>query len=198
MPLNDPVLDAPRRFTSECVLSTVGPDGAHDGQPCTDGPLSFAWDGTLEAYPDVFEPLLFERLSPESRRKTALRTPAALLFATWLDHLGGRTDDDGLADALERMVGALQDVALTQGLSATFGIVASNGQCLVTLRTGTDAPLPPLYTLASEGDDSPLPPTGRIIASEPTFPGPWISLDPHSLTIFTMEESVEGRDVDPE
>ena len=96
------------------------------------------------------------------------------------------------------MVGALQDLAISNEAHASFGIVASNGQCLVTLRTGTDGPLPPLYTVVAAGPETPLPPTGRMVASEPTFPGEWSSLEPHSLTIFTLEDVPGARDAEPE
>lgn len=194
VPVDDSILDVPRRFTSECVVANLGPDGDHAGQPFTHGPLVFTWDGVLEGYAEVFEPPLMERLSPEARHISAKRTPAALLFLTWLDHLQGRTDAESLADGLERMVGALQDLALTRGVAATFGVVASNGQCLVTLRTGTDATLPPLYTIVADSESEVLPATGRVVATDPTFPGAWTSLDPHSLVIFTLEDAVEGRD----
>lgn len=189
VPADDPVLDVPRRFTSECVVATLGPEGDYDGQPFVHGPLTFSWDGALEGFTDVFEPVLLERLSAEARAVSSRRTPAALLFLTWLDHLGGRTDADALADALERMVGALQDLAMTRQVGASFGIVVTNGQCLVTLRTGTDATLPPLYTVVATDASTPLPPTGRVVATEPTFAGSWTSLEPHSLTIFTLDES---------
>jgi len=195
--VDDPALDVPRRFASECVVAHLGPDGEHEGQPFTAGPLTFAWDGVLEAYADVFEPPLIERLSPEARHVTTRRSPAALLFSTWLDHLQGRTDADALADGLERMVGALQDLALTRRVAATFAVVATNGQCLVTLRTGTDQTLPPLYTIVASDGEGPLPNTGRVVATEPTFPGAWTSLEPHSLTIFTLEDAVSGRDAAP-
>lgn len=194
VPVDDPALDVPRRFASECIVAALGPEGDHEAQPLVHGPLSFIWDGELEAFAGTFEPALMERLSPEARGVTSRRTPAALLFMTWLDLLQGRTDADALADGLERMVGALQDLALTRQAAASFGIVATNGECLVTLRTGTDQTLPPLYTIVATDEGTPLPRTGRVVASEPTFPGSWTSLEPHSLTIFTLEEPASESD----
>ena len=193
VPADDPLLDVPRRFGAECIVASLGPGGGDDGQPFTYGPLTFAWDGDLEGYAEIFEPALMERLSPDARLATRHRTPASLLFMTWLDHLQGRTDADALADALERMVGGLQDLALTRQAAATFAVVATNGECLVTLRTGTDPTLPPLYTIVATDESTPLPPTGRIVATEPIFPGSWTSVEPHSLTIFTLEDHAGGR-----
>ncbi len=187
VPVDDPVLDVPRRFTAECIVAGLGPEGPEEGQPLVHGPLTFAWDGTFDNFAEVFEPVLTARLSATARRAVTARSVPALLFMAWLDLLQGETRPEAMADALERLVGSLQDLAVTHQSAASFAIVASNGQCLVTLRSGTDQTLPPLYTIVAD-DAGQLPETGRVVASEPTFAGSWTSLDPHSLTTFTLDE----------
>ena len=98
-------------------------------------------------------------------------------------------EDDGadaMATALEKMVERVNGLAQEAGVAASFAVVVSDGSCLVTLRTATQGPPPPLYTIVAE-EGAALPVTGRVVASEPLFPGAWSSLAPHSLVIFTVE-----------
>lgn len=180
-------LELAQGFSAECAMTSTGaqPDG--DAHPFRWGPLLFGYRGRLERYEEVFEAALLSRLSPAARAATRSRSPEAALFMTWLEMLQGNTDTDTLADGLERMVAAVQDLAVTAGAAATFSVVATNGECLVALRTGTDDDLPPLYTLVGS-DETAIPTSGRIVTTQQVFPGSWTSLEAHSMVIFTRDQ----------
>jgi hypothetical protein len=180
-------LELTRHFATECAMVSHGAGSTGEGQPFRWGPLLFGIRSRLDHYEDVFEPVLFSRLSPEARRATRSRSPEAVLFMAWLDALQGRTDSDALADGLERMVGMVQDLALTHEATATFSIIATNGDSLVTLRTGTVDELPPVYTMVVP-DEGLLPARARLVTTEQVLPGAWTSLEPHSMVIFTRDD----------
>lgn len=186
----DHLLEVPRRYGAQCAVASIrkadhlpaDPGGA---QPFAAGNYLFAYDGVLENYEEVFLRPLREGLSDVQYRALRGCSPEELLFATWLDAL----EDDGadaLATGLEKMVEKVHGLAQAAGATASFAVVVSDGSCLITLRTATQGPPPPLYTIVAE-EGAPLPSTGRVVASEPLFPGAWSSLDPHSLVIFTVE-----------
>lgn len=183
----DAILEVPDRTQSHCVVCHSGPQ-LGDTQPYRRGPVLFAFNGALER-PDAFEAALTARTSDRFRKATASRSTEALMFLTFLEQLGDRVEADDLADALEKMVGVVQDLATAHGTTATFSAVVTNGDCLVTLRTGTagsEAHLPPLLTLVATEQD-PTPTQGRWVCTEPAFPSTWTPLDPHSLVIFNRD-----------
>jgi glutamine amidotransferase len=190
-------LGVPRRFESECVVASLRraarlPAALAGHQPLSHGRYVFSYDGELERFEEVFMRPLRDRLSDE--RYQALRTTAVaeLLFATWLDALEDAEGPDAMASALEKMVGTVGDIAAAAGVGASFAVVVTDGQCLITLRAATQGPPPALYTIVA-GPDAPVPATARVVASEPLFPGAWSSLDPHSLVIFTVEPEPEDH-----
>ncbi|MBK6685174.1 MAG: class II glutamine amidotransferase [Deltaproteobacteria bacterium] len=188
---DDPFLSIPRRYSAECVLAI---QEAHNGprrgglQPLQSGPFLFLHDGQLDRYSEVYQRPLRERLSPARYAAVTSNDPSELLFQTFLDALGEQQSPEAIANALESMVATVQSIGAAANAGASFAVVVSNGQCLVTLRTATFGPPPALYTIVA-GDEAPLPATGRVVATEPLFPGQWSSLDPHSLVIFTVEPS---------
>ncbi|HJL43301.1 MAG TPA: hypothetical protein RMG48_18480 [Myxococcales bacterium LLY-WYZ-16_1] len=183
----DAVLEVPSREDSHCILAHAGVRPG-EAQPFRHGDLLFGFFGVLEA-PQAVESTLMARLSERSRAANLDRTPEGLIFLTFLDELRDRTEPDDLADALEKTVGVVQDLATGHGTAATFTAVVTQGDCLVTLRTGTsgtEAALPPLRTLVTT-DAGPGPAQGRWVCTEPAFAGDWTELDPHSLVIFTRD-----------
>ena len=191
-----PELEVPRRYPSPCALACVRrvaqpPPEVTDLQPFANGPFLFAYDGLLEAFGSVFLRPLRERLSPTRYQTLRGSTEAELLFATWLDALGQTGGPEASATALESMVSIVHDIAYAARVAASFAIVVTDGHNLVTLRTATQGPAPPLYTLVAP-PSAPVPATGRVIASEPLFPGEWTSLDTHSLVTFSVEHHEEA------
>lgn len=196
------LLEVPRRYSSECVVAGIRkarrlPAGRDGLQPFADGRFLFSFDGELERYEEVFLRPLRDRLSDEAYQSLTSNEPDELLFATWLDALRGQESQDaeGMAAALEAMVGTVGDIATAAGVTASFAVVATDGHCLITLRAATQGPPPALYTIVA-GADAPVPESARVIASEPLFPGAWSSLDPHSLVIFTLEAQDEAPEPD--
>jgi predicted glutamine amidotransferase len=188
---DDPFLDVPRRYTAECVIGAVRAQRRRDAlrpQPLEGGPFLFASDGNLERFAEVYLRPLRERLTPARYGLSQSADESELLFATWLDALGDQTGPEAMASALESLVTTVQAIGAPASANASFAIVVSDGQCLVTLRTATQGPPPALYTIVA-GEEAPLPATARLVATEPIFQGAWTSLDPHSLVIFTVEES---------
>ena len=192
------VLGVPRRYESECVVASLRkaahlPAATCGHQPLSAGPFLFTYDGELERFEEVFMRALRDRLSDERYQGLRTNGVAELLFATWQDALEDDGGPDAMASALEKMVGTVGDIAAAAGVGASFAIVVTDGQCLITLRAATQGPPPALYTIVA-GPDAPVPATARVVASEPLFPGAWSSLDPHSLVIFTVEPEAEQDD----
>lgn len=188
----DDQLDIPRRYFTECGMATLKGPGPlpvehSQQQPFQKDRYLFAHDGELEQFSEVFRRPLQERLSNHQYQGLLGHEASELLFATWLDALGEEEGQDAMANALEQMVSTVNDIAHNCGAGAAFGVVVTDGSCLVTLRTATHGPPPALYTIVA-GDNAPVPATGRVIASEPLFPGSWSSIEPHSLMIFTVQE----------
>ncbi len=185
------LLQIPRRYTSSCVVAGVrkagqGPVDISGVQPFRSGKYLFQHVGELDRFREVFQRPLAKSLSDERYQSLQGHSASELLFALWLDALGDGEGPEAMATALEQVIGRVQDLAATHDASASFAMVITDGSCLVTLRSATHGPPPALYTIVA-GDNAPLPATGRIVASEPLFPGSWSALDPHSLVIFTIE-----------
>lgn len=189
------LLDVPRRYRAECAVAEVrraelAPAELSGVQPFVSSSFLFAHDGALDRFDEVFRRPLAERLSDVGFAAAVGGTPSELLFATWLDALGESTGADAMAGALEAMVQTVTEIAMKANASAAFGVVVTDGHSLLTLRTATQGPPPPLYTIVAE-DDAVVPTTGRVVASEPLFPGAWSALDPNSLVIFTVTDEAQ-------
>jgi hypothetical protein len=172
-----------RRYQAEVALAALG-SGAP--QPLAHGRHAFVYEGDLARFEEVFARRLRERLGDEAFALAEGRGAAGLLFATWVDALGTSEGPEAMATALERMVEVVQQVGQERDAAASFAVVVTDGSSLVTLRTATAGVAPPLYTLVAE-EGAPWPASGRLVASAPLFPGPWVALEPHSLVIFTVE-----------
>lgn len=185
------LLEPARRYPAECAIGEVrralwsAPAELSGAQPFSANGLLFAHDGEVEQFEEFYQRPLLERLSDTAFALGAGATPSALLFATWLDALGDERGPDAMAAALEKMVGTVTEISTKSGAPASFAVVATDGNCLLTLRTATQGPPPALYTIVAE-EGAPVPAEGRVVASEPLFPGSWSSLEPHSLVIFTV------------
>jgi predicted glutamine amidotransferase len=181
-----------RRARSSCVLAELKkltngePDLVAGCQPFQHGGHLFLHEGELSKFHEVFERPLRARLKDDTHRKLKTGTCAELLFATWVDALGDKSGPDAVATALESMVNSVREIATAADAPAHFGVVVADGTTLVTLRTATHGTPPPMYTIVAD-EGAPMPKGGRVIATEPIFPGSWSSLDPHSLVIFTTE-----------
>lgn len=191
----DHLLEVPRRYASGCIVAEVrsverGPAELSGAQPLAHGPYLFAFEGTIERFDEAFLRPLMSELSHERFVRLRGRAPAELLFALWLDALDG-IGPDAMASALESVIARVQGLATDEDAPAALALVLTDGQCLLALRTATHGPPPPLYTTVAD-HRAPVPSSGRLVASEPTFPGPWQALDPHALIIFTVE-----RELDP-
>lgn len=184
----DEALGFVRRYGTECGMAALRNEEL--AQPLLADRYLFVHEGELEQYTEVFRRPLQERLSDKYYQTLKGHSAAELLFATWRDALGDDEGPEAMANALESMVGVVNDLAHAAGVGAAFGIVVTDGTCLITLRTATHGPPPALYTVVA-GENAPFPATGRLIASEPLFPGPWTSIEPHSLMIFTVEDEAE-------
>jgi predicted glutamine amidotransferase len=185
------VLKVARRYSSPCALASlrkVRPEDKDEPsfQPIQFQQYLFLYDGELAKFREVYERPMRSRLSDKAYRAIKSASPADLLFATWLDALGEQAGAEATANALEAMVNVVRETAGDKEAPATFGIIVADGSSLVTLRTATHGTPPPMYTIVA-GDGAPVPATGRVIASEPLFPGSWSSLDAHSMVIFSAE-----------
>lgn len=196
------LLAIPRRYKSECVVTAIHqifpPASAAAQQPFRSGRYLFTFAGELERYNEVFLRPLRDRLSDAAYQSLRTNDAEELLFVTWIDALRDIEDPtpEDLASGLEKMVSTVADIATAAGVTASFAVVATDGQCLITLRAATTGPPPALYTIVA-GPDAPVPESGRVVASEPLFPGAWSSLDPHSLVIFTLEQDDDTADAMP-
>ncbi len=199
---DDRQLTVARRYSAECIMASIRkanqPNPELSGnQPFQFGRYLFAHDGELQRFEEVYARALRSRLSDKAYNLVSGNTDSELLFATWIDAMGDQEGPDAVANGLEQMVSVVQEIGGADA-PATFGVVVTDGQCLVTLRTATDGPPPAMYTIVA-GEDAPVPASGRVVASEPLFPGSWSSLDPHSLVIFTVEEgAAEAQQPAPE
>ncbi|MEL6183901.1 MAG: hypothetical protein AAFU79_04685 [Myxococcota bacterium] len=190
------LLEVPRRYASRTVLAGVRqltsgvPSELSGVQPLHYGSYLFAQEGTLERFDEIFARPLLAGLSDEHFAALKGRSAGEVLFACWLDSLNG-TGPDAMATALESVVGRVQEIATEKDVPASLALVATDGTCLLAVRTATHGPPPPLYTTVAD-DRAPVPPSGRLVASEPTFPGSWQSIDAHALMIFTVESGSEA------
>ena len=182
------------RYRCRAALAAVGaprqPAELSDLQPSSDGRHLFAFEGRLERYASVFLRPLSAELSDEAFASLEGGGPGALLFALWREAMAERTGGEAMADALESVIGRVQALATEADASASIAVVATDGQGLLAVRTATHGPPPPLYTTVA-ADRAPVPESGRIVATEPTFPGQWEAIDPHALMIFTVESAPE-------
>jgi glutamine amidotransferase len=199
------ILDIARRYESHCAVASVrrSSQGDHDGprsrpatggralhldaaQPFHLGPYMFHHEGELARFQEVFERPLRSKLSDRSHRWLRGSTASELLFATWLDAMGEHRTADSAANALEKMVDTVREIAGPAHASATLAIIVSDGTSLVTLRTAIGGTPPAMYTIVAD-EGAPFPKSARVIASEPLFKGSWTALEPHSLVIFTSD-----------
>jgi predicted glutamine amidotransferase len=189
------ILRFARRYTSSCVITglrKIGDDETAEltgCQPFHHDRCLFIHDGTLTRFREVFERPLRNRLSDKAHQSMKSGTASELLFATWVDALEERTGPEAIANALEHMVTLVRDVAIAADVHATLAVVVADGTSLVTLRTATHGSPPPMFTIVAD-EGAPVPASGRVIATEPLFPGSWSSIDPHSLVIFATEPAV--------
>ena len=184
-------LDVPRRYRSHCIAAAVQraqtPAAAVSGaMPLATDRLLYCQVAELAGFDVAFRRPLTQRLSDPAFRGLRGFSPSEVLFATFNDLLGTETGHDAIADALQRLVDVVSEVGLAIRAPSTLAVVIADGAGLVALRTSTQGLPPPLYTVVAQ-DGDPLPMTGRIIASEPLFAGPWSALEPNSLTIFSTE-----------
>lgn len=184
------LLEVPRRYRSTCVVAEVrsatrGTPELSGAQPLAAGRYLFVHEGQLERFDEVFLRPLTAHLSDDAFSRLRGLTPAEVLFACWIDALEG-DGPDAMATALESVVSRVQEMATAADAPASFAVVLTDGDCLLALRTATHGPPPSLYTTVAE-DRAPVPATGRLVASEPTFPGSWASIDAHALMIYTVE-----------
>ena len=189
----EPHMSVPRRYQSSCAIAALrradGSRAALSGlMPFTSGRLLFAMIGGLQRFDDVFRRPLTQRLSDQAFSSLPGLSAPEILFATFLEALGDERGHDAIASALEQLVGVVSEVGIAADAAATLGVVVADGEGIVTLRTSTQGPPPPLYTIVADRG-APLPATGRVVASEPLFPGAWSALDPHSLVIFTTSQT---------
>lgn len=188
----DRVLKVARRYSSACAIAGLHKLKADEKdeqpafQPIHYKQYLFLYDGELAKFREVYERPMRSRLSDRAYRALKSSQPGELLFATWLDALGDHSGPEATANALEQTVNVVRELAGSSDATATFGIVVADGTSLVTLRTATHGTPPPMYTIVA-GEGAPVPATGRVIASEPLFPGAWSSLDAHSMVIFSAE-----------
>jgi predicted glutamine amidotransferase len=134
----------------------------------------------------VFERPLRAKLSDRSHRLLRGSNASELLFATWIDAMGGQHGADAAANALEKVVEAVREIAEPARASATLAIVVSDGTSLITLRTAIGGTPPAMYTMVAD-QNAPFPKSARVIATEPLFKGSWTALEPNSLVIFTSD-----------
>lgn len=191
---SDPILDAPRRYRSECVLASVRSGGS--GELAGVAPFQtdrhlFVFEGRLERFEEVFQRPLARSLSDARFARLRGLGPGELIFSAWADALGDASDEGAMADALEKVVSQVQSLATEADASAAMTVVATDGSALLALRTATHGAPPPLYTTVAE-ERAPVPVTGRLVASEPTFPAHWETIEAHSLVIYTVERDDEG------
>ena len=185
------LLEPLRKYEAECVVASIErsdhpPAALSDCQPFRYENMLFVHDGNLDRFEETYARELRQGLSDRTYPLCRGNDPSELLFLNWVDALGVQRGPDAMATALETMVNGVQDVANRTGAGASFGVVVTDGTCLITLRTATHGSPPELYTIVA-GGDAPLPMSGRVVASEPLFSGSWTALDPHSLVIFTVE-----------
>ena len=189
----DIILKVARRYASSSFICGLRKLRAEDRdappliQPFQWNRHLFFHDGELSRFKEVFERPLRSQLGDIGHGMLKTSSASELLFATWADALSGSTSADASANALETMANRVRDIALGADAPATFGVVVLDGRSIVTLRTATHGTPPPMYTIVA-GEGTPVPPLGRVIASEPLFPGAWSSLDPHSMVIFSADE----------
>lgn len=188
-----PHLSVPRRYSSHCIIASVHketspPAALRSIQPFAVGHLLFNQVGTLDRFDEVFRRPLTERLSDGMFRTLGGLSAAELLYANFIDLLADGRGHEAIAGALEQLVGVVSEIGLSAEAPISMAIVVADGRGLVTLRTATLGPPPTLYSIVAEAD-APMPASGRVIASEPLFPGSWSALDPNSLIIFTSEPS---------
>ena len=184
-------LSVPRRYPSHCIVAAVRKHAdsmgdANGPQPYEAGPLLFGQVGHLDRFDEVYRRPLTQRLSDAVFRSLHGLSPEELLFANFIDFLADGRGHDAVAGALETLVGVVSDIGVEAEAAATLAFVIADGNGLVTLRTATQGPPPPLYTIVADSS-APVPNTGRVVASEPLFPGSWSALDPHALIIFTAD-----------
>lgn len=198
MSSEDHLLEVPRRYPSTCV---IGHARALDGepaelsgvQPLAAGPYLFVHEGKITGFESIFLRPLLASLSDEAFAALQGRSPAEVLFALWLDALEGE-GPDAMANALESVVGRVQEIAAQADQPASFAWIITDGHCLIAVSTATHEPPAPLYTIVAE-ERAPVPATGRIIATEPTYPGAWETIDAHALMIFTVQEDAPAEEI---
>lgn len=189
------LLEVPRRYRAGCIMAEVRAAGSEvpelSGiQPLNHGPFLFSFEGIIERFEEIFLRPLLDALSHDRFVNLKGRSAAEVIFALWLDALEG-PGADAMATALEAVVGRVQEIATAEDAPASMAMVISDGTCLLAVRTATHGPPPPLYTTVAD-ERAPVPASGRLVASEPTFPGSWQAIDAHALMIFTVDEQPES------
>jgi glutamine amidotransferase len=188
---NEQLLDIARRYDSSSMIAAVkraqpGENNVPAAQIFRHGPFLFHHQGELVRQREVFDRPLLSRLGERTYRQLKGTSASELLFATWAEAIGDEKGPEAAANALEKLVGSVRDIAEAGHAPATLAIVVADGKSLVTLRTAIGGTPPSLYTIVAD-DGAPLPKTARIIATEPLFKGSWSALEPHSLVIFTID-----------
>ncbi len=183
------LLEVPRRYPSACVVaearSAQGPAELSGLQPLAEDRYLFSLDGSFDRFASVFLRPLLAELSPLRFERLEGKSPAELFFALWLDALDGE-GPNAMATALEAVVSRVFALAEEADAPVSLALVLTDGDSLLALRTASHGALPPLYTTVAD-EAAPVPTTGRLIASEPTFPGAWEALEPHALIIYSVD-----------
>ena len=191
-----PQLSVPRRYLSHAIIASIHrtdlpPVEQSMMMPYAAGNLLFSFVGELQRFDAVFRRPLTQQLSDGVFQALRGLSPAELLYANFLDVLADEQGHEAIASALEHLVGIVSEIGMAAEAAASLAIVVADGEGLITLRTSTQGPPPPMYTIVAEAD-APVPANGRVVASEPLFPGSWSALDPHSLVIFTGDPQQTG------
>ncbi|MBX2810281.1 MAG: hypothetical protein KTR25_00660 [Myxococcales bacterium] len=188
-------LEVPRAYQSHCILATswncdTYNRNAASHQPLRSDSILLAMEAQIEGFQDVFLRPLTKELSDEAFGWMQGQSPSELCLALLHDSLESN-DPDAMASALESVITRIQTIATTHDLPTSLAVVVTDGRALIAVRTATHGAPPPLYTTLAD-DYSPIPSSGRVVASEPTYPGAWQAIDAHALTIFVVEPTDES------
>lgn len=181
-----------RYIESNCILANVRsatpglPIDMSNCQPFQQDQILGMHNGFIENFRKTLYRPIRDRLSDKAYAAISGLTDSEHIFAMIVDALE-LEPQLSLQQALHKALLTLRDLAKQHETDFSANLLVSDGQQMVASRVSTRSPTPTLYWLR----DDPTFPDAVIVASEPLFPGNWISCPESSILMVADDLNVQ-------
>ncbi len=185
-----------RYIESGCVLANVRsatPGQAVDlsnCQPFQHHLILGVHNGFIANFRQTLYRPIRNRLSDSAYQAIGGSTDSEHIFALVVSELS-KSPEMALAEALRQTIAILQDLAEQYQTSFSANVILSDGKQLAISRFAYGVAVPSLYWL----HDDPLFPRSVLAASEPLFPGDWVTCPENHIVSVSHDLDIQTRSI---